>query len=233
MTVARSGAVGGPTHVEGYAFVMGGGSADAEAYRFATIKTDKDDYAPGERALITGSGWGPGEDVTLIFQEDPAVHPDYVLHVTADSQGNIYWDQWAPEEHDLNVRFYLTAVDSSSHVQMTFTDSRPGSVSLTPSTVSITSGGTATYEVKVAHSGSGSACSITMGAVYTGVPAVGSVFSFSPNPVSMTEGDVFTTFTVTTTNSGPPSGKTAPGTYPFLIHSSAVEAPGIVPWPQS
>jgi hypothetical protein len=226
LTNPRTGAIGGPLASDGYAFVLGGGPADAEVYRFATIKTDKDDYAPGERALITGSGWGPGEDVTLIFQEDPAVHPDYVLHVTADSQGNIYWDQWAPEEHDLNVRFYLTAVDSSSHVQMTFTDSRPGSVSLTPSTVSITSGGTATYEVKVAHSGSGSACSITMGAVYTGVPAVGSVFSFSPNPVSMTSGDVFTTLTVTTTNSGPTSGVTAPGTYPFTVTATPGPGPG-------
>ena len=55
MAAPRSGAAGGP-HVEGYAFVAGGGAADAEVYRFATIKTDKDDYAPGETAIITGLG---------------------------------------------------------------------------------------------------------------------------------------------------------------------------------
>ena len=93
-----------------------------EVYRFATIKTDKDDYAPGELAVITGSGWQPNEEVTLLFQEDPAVHDDYVLTVTADGDGNIYWDQWAPEEHDLGVRFYLTASGSRSRAQMTFTD---------------------------------------------------------------------------------------------------------------
>ena len=105
---------------------MGGGSGDGEVYRFATIKTDKDDYAPGQLAVITGSGWAPLEEVTLTFQEDPAVHEDYVLTLTADDEGNIYHDQWAPEEHDLNVRFYLMAVGEESHrrAQMTFTDSR-------------------------------------------------------------------------------------------------------------
>ena len=98
MTAARAGAVAGPTSVEGYAFAAGGGSADAEVYRFATIKTDKDDYPPGELATITGSGWQANEEVTLLFQEDPAVHDDYMLKVNADGNGNIYWNQWAPEQ---------------------------------------------------------------------------------------------------------------------------------------
>ena len=50
MTAARAAAIAGPTSVEGYAFAAGGGAQDAEVYRFATIKTDKDDYAPGELA---------------------------------------------------------------------------------------------------------------------------------------------------------------------------------------
>ncbi|MGH9201865.1 MAG: Kelch repeat-containing protein, partial [Vicinamibacterales bacterium] len=152
MTAARSGAIGGPTHVEGYAFVMGGGPADAEAYRFATIKTDKDDYAPGEHAIITGSGWQPGEDVTLVFQEDPAVHDDYVLTVTADSDGNIHWDQWAPEEHDLNVRFYLMASDSKSRAQTTFTDGANslGTISVgTQSPDPVPQGDSASYTITI------------------------------------------------------------------------------------
>ena len=36
-------------------------------------------------AVITGSGWQPGEAVTLTFQEDPAVHDDYSFPVTADA----------------------------------------------------------------------------------------------------------------------------------------------------
>ena len=81
LTAPRAFAVGGPLGDNGFAYVAGGGSADAEAYRYATIKTDKDDYAPGELAVITGSGWQPGEAVTLIFQEDPAVHDDYSFAV--------------------------------------------------------------------------------------------------------------------------------------------------------
>ena len=99
-SVPRGTAIAGPTGVEGFAFVAGGASTE-EVYRFATIKTDTDDYAPGQLAEITGSGWQPGEKVTLVFQEDPAVHEDYVLKVTADSDGNISWNQWAPEGHDL------------------------------------------------------------------------------------------------------------------------------------
>jgi hypothetical protein len=122
MTAARAAVVAGPTSMEGYAFAASASAPDAEVYRFATIKTDKDDYAPGELALITGAGWQPGEQVTLLFQEDPAVHDDYTLTLQADMAGNIHWNQWAPEWHDLGVRFYLTATGSLSRAQTTFTD---------------------------------------------------------------------------------------------------------------
>ena len=106
-----------------YAVAMGGGAPEAEVYHFATIKTDKDDYAPGEAALITGTGWEPNSEVTLLFQEDPAVHDDYVLHVPTDTNGTLYWDQWSPEEHDLNVRFYLqSSREASLLVRRTSTD---------------------------------------------------------------------------------------------------------------
>ena len=131
LNMPRAFAVGeGSLGDNGFAYVAGGGSADAEAYRFATIKTDKLDYYPWEPAVITGSGDNQAKR-SLIFQEDPAVHDDYRLSVTADSNGDIHWDQWAPDWHDLGVRFYLTAQDLRSHVQMTFTDApRIGAVSL-------------------------------------------------------------------------------------------------------
>jgi hypothetical protein len=122
LAAPRAAAVAGPTSVEGYAFGATAGAKDAEVYRFATIKTDKNDYAPGELAVITGSGWQPDEEVTLLFQEDPAVHEDYVLKLAADSDGNISWNQWAPERHDFGVRFYLTATGTKSRAQVTFTD---------------------------------------------------------------------------------------------------------------
>ena len=141
LAAPRAAAVAGPTSVEGYAFGATAGAKDAEVYRFATIKTDKNDYAPGELAVITGSGWQPDEEVTLLIQEDPAVHEDYVLKLAADSDGNISWNQWAPERHDFGVRFYLTATGTKSRAQTTFTDAAADtSVSVGCSPGSVASG---------------------------------------------------------------------------------------------
>ena len=154
----------GPAGDDGYAFVAGGGVPVGEAYAFVTLKTDKDDYAPGEQALITGSGWQPGEEVKLVFQEDPAVHPDYTLTLTADEEGNISHDEWAPEEHDLNVRFYLMATGQQSQrqAQMTFTDGNLDAVTLslrksdcTTASTSFATGDTACVHSVVSVGGGG------------------------------------------------------------------------------
>src|SRR5437867_4356474 len=120
----RSGAAGTPLAADGLLLLAGGETATAELYGFPTIKTDKDDYRPGVRAIITGGGWAPGEAVTLVFVEVPQRHPAQFLKLTADASGNLYYDQWAPERHDVGVRFYVTAAGSlsGSQAQMTFTD---------------------------------------------------------------------------------------------------------------
>src|SRR5881396_4310041 len=120
----RSGAAGTPLAADGLLLLAGGETATAELYGFPTIKTDKDDYRPGVRAIITGGGWAPGEAVTLVFVEVPKRHPYQFLKLTADASGNLYYDQWAPERHDVGVRFYVTAAGSrsGSQAQMTFTD---------------------------------------------------------------------------------------------------------------
>ena len=201
MTVARTGAVAGPTNVEGYAFASSGGSADTDVYRFATIKTDKDDYAPGELAVITGSGWQPGEEVTLLFQEDPAVHEDYVLNVTADSAGNIFWNQWAPEHHDIGVRFYLTASGSQSRAQMTFTDaSKLGSLTVGAQVGTLTSGtsGDATYVITVNRAtGNGTNGAFIANLTVTTTLPTGVTGSFSTNPVSFSPTDTSKQVTLT------------------------------------
>src|SRR5438477_6112059 len=66
MATPRSDATGAAlTAVDGRLLIAGGSSASAELYGFATVKTDRQDYAPGETVTITGSGWQPGETVTL------------------------------------------------------------------------------------------------------------------------------------------------------------------------
>lgn len=37
----------------------------------ATIATDQPDYAPGSTVIISGTGWQPGETVTLQVIHDP------------------------------------------------------------------------------------------------------------------------------------------------------------------
>lgn len=128
-TAARARAVGAAASRNGE-FLLAGGESDgarhasAELYGFATVKTDRDDYRPGTVVTITGAGWQPGETVTLLVRESPRSHEDRVLTAVADEAGNIVNEEFAPEEHDLGVRFYLTATGAASEAQITFTDDR-------------------------------------------------------------------------------------------------------------
>ena len=224
LIASRAFAIGGPLGDNGFAYVAGGGSADAEAYRFATIKTDKVDYYPGEPAVITGSGWQPGEEVSLLFQEDPAVHDDYRLTVTADSNGDIYWDQWAPDWHDLGVRFYLTAQDSRSHVQMTFTDApRIGAVTLgaqSPNPLLNTAANTATFGVTTQRQANGTvngAFSLAFG----GPTPAGLTWSFSPSPSNGAFTAIGNTAFPARTLTFTTNGTTPAGSYAFTVTAAA------------
>ncbi len=91
----------------------------------ATVMTDQADYAPGTIVTITGSGWQPGETVTLQLVESPLIdtHPD--MTAVADENGNIFNSQFSPDSHDVDITFTLTATGGTSglQAQTTFTDS--------------------------------------------------------------------------------------------------------------
>src|SRR5438045_8895600 len=91
----------------------------------ATVQTDKPDYYPGETVIVTGSGWLPGEMVSLTFDEYPVQHESRVLHAQVDSLGNLWNDEYLIEDHDLGTAFTLTASGEGSGLtaQTTFTDS--------------------------------------------------------------------------------------------------------------
>src|SRR5882762_7267878 len=74
----------------------------------ATVQTDKADYYPGETVIVTGSGWAPGESVTLTFDEYPAQHPPGVLGAVADASGDIR-SEYVLDDTDLGVTYTLTA----------------------------------------------------------------------------------------------------------------------------
>ncbi len=93
-----------------------GASGKSALYGFATVTTDQADYAPGTTVAIAGSGWVPGETVTLTLQESPGFD-EHVLAAVADALGNISNSEFAPDQGDLNVLFYLTARGSASEAQ--------------------------------------------------------------------------------------------------------------------
>ena len=134
MGAARAGLTGSAVGQDGMLLVAGGATSESlhvssELYGFATVKTDKDDYAPGQTVVITGGGWQPGETVTLLLQEyvSPAFHDDLVLTATADENGNILNTEFFPLQHDIGVRFYLTGTGQTTgwSAQTTFTDGPP------------------------------------------------------------------------------------------------------------
>src|SRR5437870_4535143 len=119
------------TKVDGRLLVAGGSSASAELYGFATVKTDAADYPPGSIVSITGTGWQPGETVTLTLVESPLIDTHPTMTAVADAFGNISNNQFSPDVHDVDVRFYLTATGSQSQAQNTFTDANNDANTLT------------------------------------------------------------------------------------------------------
>ena len=90
----------------------------------AKISTDKLDYSPGTPVVITGSGWTPGEAVTITLHEDPLLEQDSSWVAVADGFGNFSNSVFAPDVNDVGTRFVLTADGGTSgmRAQATFTD---------------------------------------------------------------------------------------------------------------
>src|SRR5712692_8323205 len=125
MSVPRPGFVGSATSQDGVFLAAGGtGLSSTELYGLATVKTDAADYPPGSTVTITGSGWQPGETVTLTLVESPLIDTHGPFTTVADANGNISNSSVVTDTHDVNVRFYLTAVGSQSQAQNTFTDAK-------------------------------------------------------------------------------------------------------------
>jgi Big-like domain-containing protein/galactose oxidase-like protein/Kelch motif protein len=214
MAAARPGMTASPLSLDGLFLVAGGtGLSSTELYGFATVKTDQVDYAPGTVVTITGSGWQPGETVTLTLVESPLVDTHPLMTAVADANGNIFNNEFSPDIHDLDIRFFLTAVGSQSgnQAQNTFTDSiSVNSVTVgPPSSVFVVPGGSANYSITVSFSGSGSACTANL--TTTGLPA-GATPSFSPS--SVTSPATNSTLTIVT------SASLTPNSYPFTINAA-------------
>jgi hypothetical protein len=218
MSVPRPGFVGSATSQDGVFLAAGGtGLSNTELYGSATVKTDAADYPPGSTVTITGSGWQPGETVTLTLVESPLIDTHGPYTTVADAFGNISDSSFVTDAYDENIRFYLTASGSQSQAQNTFTDSKPNTASLSPSSFTVLPGNTATYTVTVNFNGNNDSCTSPLSLAFTSPAPVGTTNGFSPNPLISTGGDASSTLTITTRNTGPASGRTQPGTYPFTV----------------
>src|SRR5881392_2397684 len=123
----------------------------------ATVMTDEADYAPGTIVTITGSGWRPGETVTLSLVESPLVDTHSDLFAIADANGNIFNNEFSPDSYDADISFTLTATGGTSGLQArtTFTDSTSlKTVTVgTQTPASIPAGTSATYSITVGFAG--------------------------------------------------------------------------------
>ena len=101
-------------------------AGEASESSIATVSTDREDYSPGQNVIVTGSGWEPGETVTLLFHEDvdPPIHPDKSLTAVADANGQILNQEYLIDDEDDGIQFILTAtgLTSGRTAQTTFTD---------------------------------------------------------------------------------------------------------------
>jgi large repetitive protein len=115
--------VGGPgmsSGIDGLYFAVGGSaSMTTEFFRFATIRTDAGDYAPGTTVYMSGTGFAPGETVYLHLHEEVSDsiidYPNFI--VTAGSDGSISYSAYAPTPADLYSYYHLTALGQSSGLQ--------------------------------------------------------------------------------------------------------------------
>ncbi|WP_373522714.1 hypothetical protein [Aquiflexum sp.] len=85
-----------------------------EATNAQTVTSDKDDYAPGETAIITGEGWIGDQFVDLHFEEDPFVDHIHDYHDIAVNPDGTFRVEFPIFERHLGVTFTLTAEGKQS-----------------------------------------------------------------------------------------------------------------------
>src|SRR4030066_2141479 len=186
-----------------------------------TVSTDKDDYYPGETVIVTGSGWLPGEIVKLDFVM-LSLQLDMTYYATADSEGNIYNNEYHIYDHHLGQTIVLTATGQTTFLSAVaiFTDSpRVGSVTVgAQSPNPVTAGNSATYTVTIYRgSGGGSSGGFSAGLSITTSLPDGCTYSFNPSPVSFkpNENSITTTLTISTVSATPG------GTTTFTVRAEA------------
>jgi hypothetical protein len=144
----------------------------------ATIKTDLLDYPPGSTAIITGTGFQPGETVTMqvvhvdgdSLGTDPSYHQPFTA--IADGSGNISSSWFVPNDGDaLGANFKLSAEGGSSglYAEWFFTDG----INKDPSDISVCNGNAASFSVTQTGNGNSLTWQVDIGTGFTDLANVG------------------------------------------------------------
>ncbi|MGH9661707.1 MAG: Kelch repeat-containing protein, partial [Bryobacteraceae bacterium] len=122
----RSDAISIPAAAEGLLLLSGGKNKNGidvletpRLYRFATIKTGQEQYNAGVPVMLSGSGWQPGERVTLVIGETRRTREDRTMSVTADADG-AFAQEYQEEQAAPGRTYTVTASGSASQAQTHF-----------------------------------------------------------------------------------------------------------------
>ncbi|TLY37503.1 MAG: hypothetical protein E6K60_04490, partial [Nitrospirae bacterium] len=186
--------------------------ASSELFSYPTLRTDKQDYPPGYTVRMIGEGWQPNEMIDILVHENNG-DPDLTMTITADATGAFSFDAFQTDLGDLNMTFLATASGPVSNwtAQAKFTDAKPNTVTLNPTTASVNAGtaSTVNYTVTVNFNGNGNSCTSPL-SISPAVPA-GWTATFTPASLTSTGGDATSTLKIVT------SAATAPLTYAFTV----------------
>jgi hypothetical protein len=94
-----------------------------------TVVSDKEDYQPGDIAIITGSGWTLDSKIDIHLEEDPlpedgALHHDHSYHDVVVNEDGTWRIEYPIELRHLGVTFTVVAVGQTTGYSATtvFTD---------------------------------------------------------------------------------------------------------------
>src|SRR5262249_46142600 len=88
--------------------------SSVEVIRYTSILTDRIDYPPNSVVTFTGSGFIPGESVSLLVRRSTDQDPGTTLSTVADGFGRIENHEFSTTSNDSGVVFSVTATGADS-----------------------------------------------------------------------------------------------------------------------
>lgn len=187
----------------------------------AMIWTDKDDYSPGETVTIYGSGFNANTTINITIRQ-PNGTIDERIADASDADGN-FTAYYIIDNADPVGTYYVTATDGINTASTTFMDSpKVGSVSVSPSSSTVTAGNSTTYTITVNRGsghGSSGGFSANLEIIWVGTQPSNVTFQFSQNPVSFLPSDNSNSSTLTIQT----STSTPANTYIFKVKATRTD----------